>query len=116
MRSWLAIVGVLGLTVVVVQAADDPAVKEIITLSDAYNEATKTQDKKFFEDTLSDQLVVIGKNGTKSDKKRYIELSLDPKVKYESLSCSEREVRVFGDTAIETGKVVAVGKSDAKAF
>jgi len=116
MRNLIAFVGVLCLTVAVVKGADDPAVKQIKALSDDYTEATKAQNEKFFVDTFSDRLVVIGKDGTKSNKKRYIEESLDPKVKYESLTCSDREVRVFGDTAVETGKMVVVGKLDGKAF
>ena len=85
-------------------------------MSDAYTTATKAQDKKFFEDTFSERLLVIGKDGTKSNKKRYIELSLDPKVKYESLACSDRKIRIFGETAVETGKMEVVGKSDGKEF
>ena len=115
MRQLLAIVGVFCVTAPA-GAADDPAVKQILARSDAYNEATKAQDRKFFEEALSGRLVVIGKDGTKSGKTAYIESSLDPKVKYESLECTDREVRVFGDTAVETGEVVAVGKSDGKAF
>lgn len=116
MQSLLASLAVLCVTVAVAAGADDPVVTQIEALSDAYTKATKEQDKMFFETTFSERLVVIGKDGARSDKQQYIKESLDPKVKYESLDCTEREVRVFGDTAVETGKIVAVGKSDGKAF
>jgi ketosteroid isomerase-like protein len=116
MRGLTASLGVLCFTAAIAVGADDPAVKEIEALSDDYTAATKAQDEKFFQNRFSERLLVIGKDGARSDKKQYIKESLDPKVKYESLDCTEREVRVFGDTAVETGKIVAVGKSDGKPF
>jgi len=67
-------------------------------------------DTTFFEETLADDFVGIGPYGFMLSKAEWIERHTTGKLKYESFALDEVRVRLYGDTAVLTGRETAEGR------
>jgi uncharacterized protein (TIGR02246 family) len=86
----------------------DDAKDEVLRLSKAYDAAIKARDAKALDTILDDGGQFITSEGRLLDKRGYI-ADFTSKEAYDSVTMEENAVRVFGGTAIETGRWSATG-------
>ncbi len=99
-------------------AAADPAQdkEELIRVSKAYDAAIIAKDRKFFERHFDDDGRFILSNGTVLDKRAYIADYLKPNEVYRTAKGDQAHIRVYGDTAVESGLFVGTGTRDGQPF
>jgi uncharacterized protein (TIGR02246 family) len=97
---------VLGLVVVLVLAAPlalgqgGTVEQQISALSDQVIQAQLKDDTSFFEKYLADDATIIHGDGTVWTKAQEIGNLKSGTLKYESIETRERNIRVYGDTAV----------------
>jgi ketosteroid isomerase-like protein len=94
------------------QPLGDPARDELelTQLVKDLNEAVVKADLAVLERALHEDYVHNRPNGVVEDRAQYLENRKARRVDFESLVPDEMEVRVYGDTAIVTGRSTAKGK------
>lgn len=96
----------LALSLAAVARADD---EEAIRKLDHDNTvATWTADARWFEQNLADDFVLVTVNGTVKTKRDVLRDLSSPGFSMEPYEPTEVQVRVYGDTAIVTGRVYQV--------
>jgi ketosteroid isomerase-like protein len=78
--------------------------KEILGLEDKRFAAMVARDFAALEKTVHEDLLYTHSSGLTDTKASWLESMTSGKVKYKSASCSERQVRFFGDVALVRGK------------
>lgn len=78
--------------------------KEILGLEDQRFAAMVARDFTALEKMVHDQLLYTHSSGLTDTKASWLESMKSAKVKYKSASCSERQVRFFGEVALVRGK------------
>jgi ketosteroid isomerase-like protein len=94
------------------QPLGDPArdERELTQLVKDLNEAVVKADVALLERVLHDDYVHHRPRGTVENRAQYLENRKARRVDFESLVPDEIKVRVYGDTAIVTGRSTAKGK------
>jgi len=78
--------------------------QEILGLEDQRFAAMIARDFAALEKLTHDQLLYTHSSGVTDTKASWLESLKSGKTKYKSASCSERQVRFFGDVALVRGK------------
>lgn len=78
--------------------------KEILALEDKRFGAMTSNDFKALEEMVHDELAYTHSSGVVDGKASWIDSMRSGRVRYKSVSCSERKVRIFGDVALMTGR------------
>ena len=78
--------------------------KEIFGLEDKRFAAMVARDFAALEKTTHDELLYTHSSGLTDTKTSWLESMKSGKVKYKSASCSERQVRFFGEVALIRGR------------
>ena len=78
--------------------------KEILGLEDQRFAAMLARDFAALEKMVHGELLYTHSSGVTDNKASWLESMKSGKVKYKSASCSERQVRFFGDVALVRGK------------
>lgn len=81
--------------------------KELSDLSLKTYDALVKRDTKFIDGVWAAEYKRINPNGTIVDKKQRMDAMNNPANELESLSHDDVEIRVFGDTAVQTSRVTA---------
>ncbi len=94
----------------------DGAIRAILQLEEESKQAAIRRDVAFAETTLADNYVAIGPLGTVTSKEATIAARKNSQVRYDSIELSEVVVRVFGSTAVVTGRADVKGKDLGEDF
>lgn len=78
--------------------------KQILDLEDQRFAAMVSRDFAALEKMTHDELLYTHSSGVTDTKASWLESMKSGKVKYRSASCSERQVRFFGDVALTRGR------------
>jgi ketosteroid isomerase-like protein len=78
--------------------------KEILGLEDKRFGAMIARDFAALEKLVHDELLYTHSSGVTDTKASWVASMKSGKVKYKSVSCSERQVRFFGDVALARGR------------
>lgn len=84
--------------------------------SDKYDEALKSRNKENLTKLLADDYHTTDHTGTVRNKKESTDMMMDPKIKMESATVSNKKFRVYGNMAIETGEYDVTGSYDGEKF
>ncbi len=76
--------------------------QQLITLDNALENAVKNGDSAFFEKVLAADYLGIGANGHTSTKAGTVKFVRSGKLKWDGLDVTDRQVRVYGSTAVIT--------------
>jgi len=97
---------------VMTEPLGDPATeeRELTQLVKDLNEAVVKADVTVLEQVLHEDYVHNRPSGVVEDRAQYLENRKTRRVDFESLVPDEMNVRVYGDTAIVTGRSTAKGK------
>lgn len=102
MRSPLLAAALLLLAAAAAHADDREAV---IRLDKEISVATWTADAVWFEENLADDYVLVTPTGTMKSKREVIEELAAPGMKVEPFEPFDVQVRLYGDTAVVTGRM-----------
>ena len=80
------------------------AEKEMLGLEDKRFAAMVARDFAALEKMVHDELLYTHSSGVTDNKASWLESMKSGKVKYKSASCSERQVKVFGEVALIRGR------------
>ncbi|MES2105345.1 MAG: nuclear transport factor 2 family protein [Pseudomonadota bacterium] len=97
-------------------APQSEIVRKLIALSDAWDRAIVSKDAQAVQDNMAMDFTQIDKNGSVIPRGQFIREILDPTLTIDPYRVEEFSVRVYGDTALLTGKVRMTGTSGEKAF
>ena len=97
---------ILSVTVVLsAHGAKESVQADLQQACNDYAAAHQKRDAKLFDKMLAEEFRLIDQAGKIADKETYIRDATSPELTIESMKASEVELRVYGDAAIETGRV-----------
>ena len=85
-------------------AANTAAEQEVRNLNQEYDKAIVAQDEAAYERLYADNARIIEIGGKVSDKRAMIERAKADETKFEVGQSDEIDVKIFGDTAVVTGR------------
>lgn len=99
-------------------AADtrDRDVAELTRLSDAWDKAIVRKDEKAIADNMAEDFRQIDPRANLETKKSFVAGIMDPKLTIDPYTVEEFEVRLYGDTALLSGRTHMTGKYDGEVF
>lgn len=96
--------------------AQSKAEREVLAANEAFDRAIVTRDADAYSKILADDFIFTGADGTISDKKGEIDRVRSGKLTFESGKSDDIRVKVYGNTAVVTGRFTAKGKNNGNAF
>jgi ketosteroid isomerase-like protein len=102
-------------------AADDPAarskeVAELSRLSDAWDKAIVRKDRDAVANNMAEDFRIIDGKGDIQDKPAFVADILDPRLTIDPYTVEDFEVRLYGDTALLSGRTHMTGSFDGERF
>ena len=94
----------------------DRDVAELTRLSDAWDKAIVRTDEKAIADNMAEDFRQIDPNANLETKQSFVAGIIDPKLTIDPYTVEEFEVRLYGDTALLSGRTHMTGKYDGQAF
>jgi ketosteroid isomerase-like protein len=94
----------------------DRDVAELTRLSDAWDKAIVRKDEKAIADNMAEDFRQIDPNANLESKQSFVAGIVDPKLTIDPYTVEEFEVRLYGDTALLSGRTHMTGKYDGQAF
>jgi ketosteroid isomerase-like protein len=95
------------------QAAD---VAELTRISDAWDQAIVRKDEAAVAANMAEDFRQIDGYGNLETKKSFVAGIVDPKLAIDPYTVEDFEVRLYGDTALLSGRTHMTGKYDGKPF
>jgi len=94
----------------------EDVIRTVLQLEEESKQATIRRDVAFAERTLAENYVGIGPLGTVISKSETINARKTSQLQYDSMELSDMVVRVFGNTAVVTGRADVKGKDLGEDF
>jgi hypothetical protein len=94
----------------------EDVIRTVLQLEEESKQATIRRDAAFTERVLADNYVGIGPLGTVISKSETINARKTSQLQYDSIELSDMVVRVFGNTAVVTGRADVKGKDLGQDF
>jgi len=85
-------------------------------LSDAWDKAIVRKDQKAIADNMAEDFRMIDGRGDVSAKQAFVADIMDPKLTIDPYTVEEFSVRLYGDTALLSGRTHMTGQYDGKPF
>ena len=96
--------------------AQSKAEREVLAANDAFDRAIVTRDVEGYARIIAEDFIFTGPDGRISDKKGEIERVRTRPLTFEFGKSDDVRVKVYGNTAVITGRFTAKGKSDSSDF
>ncbi|MEO8019509.1 MAG: nuclear transport factor 2 family protein [Pseudomonadota bacterium] len=106
----------LGAAWLAVAAAPASDIATLTHLSDAWDKAIVRKDEKAIADNMAEDFRMIDGRGDVSAKKAFVTDLMDPKLTIDPYTVEEFTVRLYGDTALLSGRTHMTGLFDGKPF
>jgi len=90
--------------------------QELIDVSNAWDQAMVTNDPDAIGLYMADDWTIIGPDGSVGDKANFLEQVRSGKLTHDVMESHGLKVRVYGDTAVVTGRGVSGGKYEGQSF
>lgn len=90
--------------------------RELVDVSDAWDRAMVGNDAEAIGQYMAEDWIVIGSDGGVTDKPTFLELVRSGRLSHDVMESHDLEVRVYGDTAVVTGRGVSGGKYEGQPF
>jgi ketosteroid isomerase-like protein len=97
-------------------AGDSTDVATLTRLSDDWDKAIVRKDEKAIADNMAEDFRIIDGYGNVDAKKGFVADIMDPKLTIDPYTVEEFSVRLYGDTALLSGRTHMTGKHDGKPF
>jgi ketosteroid isomerase-like protein len=96
--------------------AEPTAVKEVLEMKRQYDVALKGADSGWFEKAFVDDYLLILGDATTYTKSEYIRQLTSRELIWETVTGQDQRVRIYGDTAVVTGRFSGKGRLNGKPF
>lgn len=100
----------------VASSKDQEVIREILELERQSKDAAMRRDASFTERTLADDYLGIGPLGQVTTKSETVTARKSAQLRYDSIDLSDLVVRLYGNTAIVTGRADVKGKDLGEDF
>jgi ketosteroid isomerase-like protein len=97
-------------------AGDKEDVAKLTQLSNAWDRAIVAKKQAAVADNMAEDFRIIDGYGTVDGKKKFVEDVLDAKLTIDPYTVEEFEVRLYGDTALLSGRTHMTGRYEGKPF
>ncbi|MDM7923706.1 MAG: nuclear transport factor 2 family protein [Pyrinomonadaceae bacterium] len=97
-------------------SAQSKAEREVLAANLAFDSAIVARDADAYAKILADDFIFTGADGTVSDKKGEIDRVRSGRLTFESGKSDDIRVKLYGNTAVVTGRFTAKGKDNGKDF
>ena len=94
----------------------DRDVAELTRLSNAWDQAIVRKDEKVVADNMAEDFRQMDGYGNLETKQSFVAGIVDPKLTIDPYTVEEFAVRLYGDTALLSGRTHMTGKYDGKVF
>jgi ketosteroid isomerase-like protein len=94
----------------------DPVVEALTRQADAWDKAIVRKDLAAIEANMADDFRSIDGAGTVEHKKAFVAGLMDPKLTIDPYTVEDFDVRLFGDTALLSGRTRMTGSFEGKPF
>jgi ketosteroid isomerase-like protein len=98
------------------KVTESAAVKEVLEMKRQYDVALMRADSSWFERVFVDDYVLILGDATTYTKSEYIKQLTSRELMWESATGQDQRVRIYGDTAVVTGRFSGKGRLNGKPF
>jgi ketosteroid isomerase-like protein len=115
-QVWSPLIAVLIVTAVNAGAGSNDNQKAVATLDAQYQAAVKANDAPTMDRILADDFILVEGDGSTSTKTDLLNEAKSGRFHYEHQEDLEQTVRVWGDTAVVTGKLWGKGSESGKPF
>ena len=114
----LALLAAAAIVPTMAPAADSRArdVAELTRISDAWDKAIIRKDEKAIADNMAEDFRQIDPRANLETKKSFVTGIMDPKLTIDPYTVEDFEVRLYGDTALLSGRTHMTGKYDGELF
>jgi len=97
-------------------AGDATDVATLTRLSNAWDQAIVRKDEKAIAANMAEDFRIIDGHGTVDGKAGFVADIVDPKLTIDPYTVEDFSVRLYGDTALLSGRTHMTGKHDGKVF
>lgn len=115
-RAALLLLLVLGGGLGPALAGEKEDVARLTQLSNAWDAAIVAKKQAAVADNMAEDFRIIDGHGNVDGKRKFVEDILDAKLTIDPYTVEEFEVRLYGDTALLSGRTRMTGKYDGKPF
>jgi hypothetical protein len=98
------------------KVADSVAAKEVLEMKRQYDMALMGADSGWFERAFVDDYLLILGDATTYTKSEYIRQLTSRELIWETVTGQDQRVRIYGDTAVVTGRFSGKGRLNEKPF
>ncbi len=97
-------------------AAQSKTEREVLAVNQEFDKAVVTRDVAAFERIYAEEFIFTSFTGSVSNRAREIEGVRTRNIKFESGKSEDVRVKVYGKSAVVTGRFIAKGTADGKPF
>jgi ketosteroid isomerase-like protein len=115
-RAALLVLLVLGGGFGPALAGEKEDVARLTQLSNAWDQAIVAKKQAAVADNMAEDFRIIDGYGNVDGKRKFVEDILDTKLTIDPYTVEDFEVRLYGDTALLSGRTPMTGKYDGKPF
>jgi ketosteroid isomerase-like protein len=116
-RQRIAFTALLALCAMHAFAADKAAdVAQLKRLSDHWDKVIIAKDEAAIAGNMAEDFRIIDRRGNIEGKKAFVDGILDPKLTIDPYTVEDFEVRLYGDTALLSGRTHMTGTYEGKPF
>jgi len=115
-QFWGPVIAAVIVTAVNANAASDDNQKTVAALDTQYQAAVRANDVTTMDRILADDFILVEGDGAVSTKADLLNEAKSRRIQYEHQEDLEQTVRVWGDTAVVTGKLWGKGSDAGKPF
>jgi ketosteroid isomerase-like protein len=90
--------------------------EEVIAVAHAWDRAMVGNDPETIGQFMADEWTIIGTDGSIGDKRTFLELVGSGKLSHDVMESHDLNVRIYGDTAVVTGRGVSGGQYQGESF
>ncbi|MGH9162969.1 MAG: nuclear transport factor 2 family protein [Vicinamibacteraceae bacterium] len=95
---------------------EDRARQELIRVANEWDRAMVGNDAEAIGRYMAEDWIIIGSDGSVGDKPTFLQLVKSGTLRHDEMTSEDVRVRVYGDTAVVTGRGVSGGKYQGQAF
>ena len=91
-------------------------IQDLIEVAHAWDRALVTNDAEALGRFMAEDWVIIGSDGGRSDKARFLGLVKSGTLTHDVMTSEDLNVRIYGDTAVVTSRGISGGKYQGQSF
>ncbi len=95
---------------------DQAVVAELTRLADSWDRAIVARDRDAVANNMAEDFRIIDGYGNVDGKKKFLEDILDPRLRIDPYTVEDFEIRLYGDTALLSGRTHMTGAFDGQPF